>query len=180
MKPQIPGEADRSGRPRPADAQSPEEGIPCQIIISAIGQGIESHSFENCGIPVVKGSISTSTSSEIDTMEGMYAGGDCVTGPSTVINAVAAGKVAAANIDNYLGYQHEIRCDVEIPAPKAMDKKPCGRVEMKLRYAAERGGDFLEIEQGLAEEEAQQEAARCLRCDRFGFGAFKGGRVEKW
>lgn len=180
VKPQIPGEADKSGRPRPMDANAEQECIPCQIIISAIGQSIESHSFENCGIPVVKGSISASASSRIEAMDGMYAGGDCVTGPSTVINAVAAGKVAAANIDTYLGYHHEIKCDVEIPEPKVMDKKPCGRVELKLRYAAERGGDFMEIEQGMSQEESLQEASRCLRCDHFGFGAFRGGRVEKW
>jgi len=103
-----------------------------------------------------------------------------VTGPSTVINAIAAGKVAAANIDEYLGYHHEISVDVEIPIPKQMDKKPCGRAEMKLRYANQRGSDFLEIEQGLSLEEAMQEASRCLRCDYNGFGAFRGGRNEKW
>lgn len=180
VKPQIPGEADRSGRPRPVDANAEEECIPCHIIISAIGQSIEAHTFENYGIPVVKGSISAATSSEIETMDGMYAGGDCVTGPATVINAVAAGKVAAANIDTYLGYHHDIECDVEIPRPRIMDAKPCGRVELKLRYAAERGGDFKEIEQGMTLEESLQEASRCLRCDHFGFGAFRGGRVEKW
>ena len=180
VKPQIAGEADKSGRPRPVDAQADEERIPCQIIISAIGQGIESHSFENCGIPVVKGSISAAASGQIETMEGIFAGGDCVTGPSTVINAVAAGKAAAANIDSFLGYHHEITSDIEIPQPKVMDKKPCGRVELKLRYAAERGGDFQEIEQGMTMEESMQEASRCLRCDHYGFGAFRGGRVEKW
>ena len=180
VKPQLAGEADNSGRPRPIDAQAEEECIPCQIIISAIGQGIESHSFENCGVPVVKGSISASSSSQIETMEGVFAGGDCVTGPSTAINAIAAGKVAAANIDNYLGYHHEIEVDVQIPEPRIMDKKPCGRMELKLRYARERGNDFLAIEQGMTAEEAAQEASRCLRCDYFGFGSFKGGRVEKW
>lgn len=180
VKPQLAGEADNSGRPRPIDAQAEEECIPCQIIISAIGQGIESHSFENCGVPVAKGSISASSSSQIETMEGVFAGGDCVTGPSTAINAIAAGKVAAANIDNYLGYHHEIEVDVQIPEPRIMDKKPCGRMELKLRYARERGNDFLAIEQGMTAEEAAQEASRCLRCDYFGFGSFKGGRVEKW
>ena len=180
VKPQIAGPADKSGRPRPVDASADEERIPCHIIITAIGQSIESHSFENSGIPVVRGSIDAGDTGQIETLEGMYAGGDCVTGPSTVINAVAAGKVAAANIDSYLGYCHEISSDVEIPAPHVMDKKPCGRMEMKLRYAKERGMDFLEIEQGLTEEEAKQEAARCLRCDCFGQGSFRGGRVEKW
>lgn len=180
VKPQIAGPADKSGRPRPVDANADEERIPCHIIITAIGQSIESHSFENSGIPVVRGSIDAGDTGQIEALEGMYAGGDCVTGPSTVINAVAAGKVAAANIDSYLGYCHEISSDVEIPEPHVMDKKPCGRMEMKLRYAKERGMDFLEVEQGLTEEEAKQEAARCLRCDCFGQGSFRGGRVEKW
>lgn len=180
VKPQLAGESDSSGRPRPVDASAEEECIPCQIIISAIGQGVESHSFENCGIPVVKGSISASASSEIETMEGLYAGGDCVTGPSTVINAIAAGKVAAANIDTYLGYCHEIQCDVDIPEPRIEDKKPCGRMEMRLRYAKERGEDFHEIEQGLTKEEAEKEASRCLRCDYYGQSSIEGGRIEKW
>lgn len=47
--------------------------------------------------------------------DGVFVGGDCVSGPATVIKAIEAGKVAAANIDNYLGYNHKIRCDVEIP-----------------------------------------------------------------
>ena len=180
VKPQLAGPADSSGRPKPVDANAEEERIPCHIIITAIGQSIESHSFENCGIPVVRGSIVAGDTAQIETMEGMYAGGDCVTGPSTVINAIAAGKVAAANIDTYLGYCHEITADVEIPAPHVMDKKPCGRMEMKLRYAKERGMDFFEIEQGLTEEEAKREASRCLRCDYFGQGSFRGGRIEKW
>ena len=76
--------------------------------ISAIGQSIEAHTFENYGIPVVKGSISDTTSSEIETMDGMYVGDDCVTGLATIINAVAAGKVAVANTDTFFGYHHDI------------------------------------------------------------------------
>jgi NADPH-dependent glutamate synthase beta subunit-like oxidoreductase len=180
VKPQIAGEADKSGRPRPVNADKEDECIPCHIIISAIGQGIESDAFEHIGIPVIRGSIAATNTGKIETMETIFAGGDCVTGPSTVINAIAAGKVAAANIDATLGYNHEITCDVEIPEPRVMDKKPCGRTELKLRYASERGADFFEIEQGMTREEAIQEASRCLRCDHFGFGAFRGGRVEKW
>ena len=54
-----------------------------------------------------------------------------MTGPSTVIKAVAAGKVAAANIDSYLGFNHEITVDVDIPLPDLADHVPSGRVEMK-------------------------------------------------
>lgn len=182
VQPQIAGESDKSGRPRPVAARADEERIPCHIIISAIGQGIDYADFEDSGVPVVesKGLFSANRSASVEKIDGVFAGGDCVTGPSTVINAIAAGKVAAANIDEYLGYHHEISVDVEIPIPKQMDKKPCGRAEMKLRYANQRGSDFLEIEQGLSLEEAMQEASRCLRCDYNGFGAFRGGRNEKW
>lgn len=52
--------------------------------------------------------------SEIKERKGIFAGGDCVTGPATVIRAIAAGENAAANIDEYLGYHHD-NWDVETP-----------------------------------------------------------------
>ena len=97
-----------------------------------------------------------------------------------MIRAIAAGKVAAANIDDYLGYHHTISADVEIPEVRLDDRKSCARVNMKERHASERAKDFQLIEQGMTLEEANQEARRCLRCDHFGFGCLKGGRVEKW
>ena len=180
VKPQLAGQADESGRPRPIDSSEPEQKIPCDIIISAIGQATDIRFFEEFGIPVFRGNIKAARSSVVDTVSGIYAGGDCVTGPSTVINAVAAGKVAAANIDTYLGFKHEIEVDVDIPNPDPNDNPPCGRVEMKERYAKQRGNDFDEIEQGMSLEEAMLEASRCLRCDYHGFGSFRGGRDTKW
>ena len=110
----------------------------------------------------------------------MFAGGDCVTGPATVIRAIAAGKVAAANIDEYLGYCHTIEAEVEIPAPHLSDLTPRGRVSTTEREAGARKMDSQCIECGMTLEEAQRESARCLRCDHFGYGVFKGGREEKW
>lgn len=179
---QIAGEADSSGRPRPVKANAPEERIPCQIIISAIGQGIDYNDFKDTGVLVNerRGLFVTNPANEAEGNPGVYAGGDCVTGPSTVINAIAAGKVAAANIDEYLGYNHEITVDVDIPLPRIEDKKPCGRSELRLRYAKDRGNDFRGIEGGMSLEEALQEASRCLRCDYNGFGLFRGGRNDRW
>lgn len=180
VQPQIIGEADRSGRPRPVDADQPREKIPCDIIISAIGQSTDLTFLEQYGIPVFKGYIKTEKSSVVDKVTGIYAGGDCVTGPSTVINAIAAGKVAAANIDNYLGYNHEITEHIDIPTPIIEDKKARGRIELKERYALERGGDFGAVELPMTREESIVECSRCLRCDTCGYGAFRGGRIEKW
>ena len=113
-------------------------------------------------------------------VEGVFAGGDAVSGPATVIRAVAAGKVAAANIDNYLGFDHKIRCDVEIPPAHMTNPPPCGRVNLKNRHLSCYSGDFSLLKEGMTLEEAQQEASRCLRCDHFGYGIFKGGRNTEW
>ena len=162
------------------DADLPEEEIPCQIIISAIGQATDTAHFEKIGIPVNRGNIKAQSTSGIDGFPGIFAGGDCVTGPSTVIAAIAAGKVAAANIDAYLGYHHEIEVDIDIPEPQIEDKPACGRIDLRVRLAKDGGGDFTEVEQGMTAQEAMQEASRCLRCDRFGYSAFRGGRTSKW
>lgn len=180
VKPQIIGQIDEEGRPFPVDADLEEIEIPCGIIVTAIGQAIDSVHFEEFGIPVNRGSIMAQSTSGIEGFSGIFAGGDCVTGPSTAISAIAAGKVAAANIDAYLGYHHEIKVDVDIPTAAIEDKPACGRIDLKVRLAKDRGGDFMEVEQGLTEQEACQEASRCLRCDCFGYGAFRGGRTHKW
>ena len=173
------------GRPAPKAAAKDEVLLESDLIVVAIGQGIETKSFEEHGIKFQRGVISALNTGNItpqdgEMSEGVFAGGDCVTGPATVIKAIAAGKFAAANIDEYLGFNHEITCDVEIPYASNEDKVACGRVEVALRDAAERKNDFEPIEYGFSCEEACQEAGRCLRCDHFGFGAFRGGREEQW
>lgn len=170
----------KGGRPKPVKANRDIERIECDIVISAIGQGIESRDFEKEGIPVTQGVIDALDTTAVKNIPGIYSGGDCVSGPATVIRAIAAGKVAAANIDEYLGYNHIIATDVTIPNPRLSDRLPCGRVNMRERDANDRAKDFELIEIGMTCQEADQESRRCLRCDHFGFGIFKGGRVEKW
>lgn len=179
VKPQIIGEY-AWGRPKPVDSKEPEQRLECDMVLVAIGQGIESKEFEKFGIPIKRGVIDALNWSGIKDVPGVFAGGDCVTGPATVIRAIAAGKVAAANIDEYLGFRHIITADVEVPKIRLEDRKPCGRVNMKERNAMDRAKDFEPIECGMTCEEASQESKRCLRCDHFGFGIFKGGRSEKW
>ncbi len=179
-QPQIISTVDSSGRPRPAKADEPPKRIECDIVIVAIGQGIETAPFEQYGIPIKRGIIDAMSSGDVGTITGVFAGGDCVTGPASAIKAIAAGKVAAANIDEYLGYHHEITVDVEIPAISVTDKTPCGRVSPGERPAEERRRDMELIERPMTHQEAMQEARRCLRCDHFGYGAFKGGRTARW
>lgn len=169
-QPKLIGRVGRDGRPSPSESSQPEVRIPCDMVVVAIGQGIETHYFEDAGIPIKHGVIAAENWSAVENAPGVFAGGDCVTGPATAIRAIAAGKVAAANIDNYLGYNHIISTDVQIPAPKIKDYPACGRINVKERDASERKKDFEAVECSLTQEEICQEAGRCLRCDHFGFG----------
>jgi len=180
VQPQIIGEVDKAGRPRPGNANLPEVRIEADIIVVAIGQGIEISGFDAAGVPIKRGTFVAGLSGQVGDMDNVFAGGDCVTGPATAIRAIAAGKVAAANIDEHLGYRHEITVDVEIPSPKLNNRAPHGRINTTEREAGQRRCDFEDIECGLTQEGAVTEASRCLRCDHFGYGIFKGGRVEKW
>lgn len=170
----------KDGRASVRSAGEPNVYVPCDFLIRAIGQAIEYTHFEEAGVPVSRGKIITKSTGDFENMPGVFAGGDCASGPASVIQAIAAAKVVAANIDEYLGYRHEITCDVEIPDPNMEDRLPCGRVSMTEREAGERVCDFEAVENCMTEKEAHQEAGRCLRCDHFGYGIFKGGREKLW
>ena len=170
----------KDGRASVIASGEPEYVIPCQTMIVAIGQNIETKHYEESGIPVSRGKIVTLPNGGFADIPGVFAGGDCASGPATVIKAVAAAKVTAANIDEYLGYHHEITCNVEIPLPNNADHTPCGRVELSEREASERKHDFEGVENCMNKKEIAQESGRCLRCDHFGFGIFKGGREKLW
>ncbi len=180
VQPQIIGEMDKAGRPRPGKAALEEIRIPADVIVVAIGQGVEIQGFDQAGVPIQRGAFVAGLSGQVRDMDSVFAGGDCVTGPATAIRAIAAGKVAAANIDEHLGFRHEITVDVEIPSPKLNNSPPHGRIDTTEREACERKHDFEDIECGLTQEGACAEAGRCLRCDHFGYGIFRGGRNEKW
>ena len=179
-QPQIIGPVDRAYRPRPMKADLPEKRIEADIIVLAIGQGVEDIGYEEMNIATKWGNIITRADASLPDQDGIFSGGDCATGPATAIKAIAAGKVAAANIDEYLGFHHEIGTDVEIPAPTPSDKQAHGRVNLLEREASERKNDFACIECEMTEQEAAVESSRCLRCDYFGYGCFKGGRNTKW
>ena len=180
VQPQIIGEADKAGRPRPNKAALDEVRLAADVVVVAIGQGIEIQGFTQAGVPIKRGTFVADSATAVGNMDDVFAGGDCVTGPATAIRAIAAGKVAAANIDEHLGFRHEIRVDVDVPAPKLNNRPPHGRINTTEREACERKHDFEDIECGLTCEGACTEASRCLRCDHFGYGIFKGGRIEKW
>ncbi|MCR5482132.1 MAG: FAD-dependent oxidoreductase [Clostridia bacterium] len=178
-QPQIIGEYDRSGRAAPRNADVPEVRFDADIVIVAIGQAIVCSPFEKT-VPVERRRLSAAPDGKISGIDGVFAGGECVTGPATVIRAIAAGKAAAASMDKYLGFNHKISVDVEIPLPHAKDRRKCGRINIAERGVDERKSDFKCVECFMSDEEAAQESTRCMRCDHYGFGSFRGGRRFEW
>ena len=85
-------------RPRPVPANKPEQRIEADIVVGAIGQAIEFEEFEKSGLTVTRGTFEALTSGAAMNFDGVFVGGDCVSGPATVIKAIEAGKVAAATI----------------------------------------------------------------------------------
>ena len=165
----------RGSRPAPKDAAKEKQEFKADVIMIAVGQDIVSAPFEEFGIPAKWNILQAGLDTEVKEIPGVFTGGDCATGPSTVIRAIAAGKVAAHNIDEYLGYHHTLTCEAVVPEPKENMRDLMG-TEIGERPANIRKKDFEHVEELLTHEEAMQEACRCLRCDHFGCGAMVGGR----
>lgn len=174
VKPQMTGPY-RDGRPAPVDAVSKAEvRIPCDVILVAVGQDIVSEPFEQFGMPAQRRVFQSERDTAVPSMPGVFVGGDCATGPATAIQAIAAGRVAANAIDEYLGYHHKLDCGVTAPEARPNLRVPTGRVNIQERPAYLRKQDFEEVECPMSPEEAQQECSRCLRCDVFGCGKLEG------
>ncbi|GAI30622.1 unnamed protein product, partial [marine sediment metagenome] len=136
-------------------------------IIACIGQRLTvSDQFD---VPTGKGDVIRVDPDTLATpKEGVFAGGDAVTGPASVIEAIAHGRQAAISIDRYLGGQGDID---EVLAPPEGEVAPLEETEEKRRPQAptlplkQRLSGFDQVELGYSEEMAIEEAGRCLRCD---------------
>lgn len=175
-QPQMVGPYDRGGRPAPVDSSEPPLRIPCDRVILAVGQDIVSQPFEDFGIPAERSVLQGGLDTAVASMPGVFVGGDCATAPATVIRAIAAGKAAAYAIDEYLGYHHNLHCDVQIPPAWENNRARTGRANISERLACDRKHDFEHVECKFSAEDAMQEAGRCLRCDHYGCGALQSGK----
>ena len=161
------GAPDASGRRRPEPIEGSEFTMDFDTIIAAIGQRPEiPASFD---IATGRGNIITVDSDTLATgKEGVFAGGDAVTGPATVVEAVAAGRQATISIDKYLGGSgviDETLAPVEDVPSRVGGPREAYRPEIPAISLERRLGSFDEVELSLNEELAIEEAKRCLRCD---------------
>ncbi len=161
------GEVDASGRRRPEPVEGSEFVTDFDTIIAAVGQRPEIPGRFN--LPLGRGNtIQVDPDTLATSREGVFAGGDVVSGPASVIEAIADGRGAAISIDRYLGGSGEIEETLAPPEGEAAPLEEAEeerRVEVPTLPVAERLKDFSQVELGLSEEMAIKEAKRCLRCD---------------
>ena len=166
------GEPDASGRRRPVEIKGSEFIVPCDALIPAIGQeadldfvtaesGIAINKWKNFDVDPV--TFATN-------VPGIFAGGDVVTGPATVVKAVYAGKEAAVSIDRYLrgedvkaGRERDWTKGLADPGDTSAFAK-ADRVRMPMLPAETRKSHFREVVEPMTEAQAVAEASRCLSC----------------
>ena len=178
LQPEIVAEYDKNGMMTTEHSSRYPYRFKCDYLILGVGQRCDTAAFAEAGVPTERGRVIAGTDCVVKDMDGVFSGGDCVTGPSTAINAIAAGQVAAYNIDEYLGYHHKVRCEVKVPDALPNPCIPTGRAELEETDPFERKSTFEPVEISMTYEEAMRESGRCLRCDHHGCGAQKGGRGD--
>jgi len=169
------GDPDGSGRRRPIPRDGSEFSVKLDTLVVAISEEMEpfGKSQEECGgVEVAKwGAIVTDEKTQMTRREGVFAAGDAVTGPNTVIDAIAAGKKVAGAIERYLNGE-----PLTIPATPCLPSRYVEPVEQAEVQTPPRVGlprvamnkrrtSFAEVEGGMTEADAVREAGRCLRCD---------------
>lgn len=162
------GKFDQSGRRKPVEIKDSKLMIDTDIIISAVGQEVED--YFNKGkfkVELTKSNLIKTEGDFSTNVDWVFAGGDCVSGPSTVVESIQQGKMAASEIDKYLGGDGEVvkkeNFERNISSPILEEQK--SRVKMPTILLSERKRGFKEVEKGYSLDQAVEEASRCLRCD---------------
>ncbi len=169
------GVADKSGRRRPVPVEGSDHVYEVDAIITAIGQRPSGYGLGSLNSLEWsrRNTIIADTISGLTAEPGIFTGGDAVLGPATVVEAIGAGKFAAAGIDRYLRglpqpkmpqvpvRHHRVEW-LEVPAVTKMSLR---RPAMPMLNPDRRRITFQQVELGLSEAMAREEGRRCLRCD---------------
>lgn len=170
------GEPDRSGRRRPVPVEGSGHVLEADLVIGAVGQSTHTGFLYN-DLPLQLnrwGDLEVNPHTMQTSVPRVFAGGDCVTGPATVIQAIAAGRRAAEAMDALLtqgfippgiqAYTCSRGSLEDLPRHEFEGLPRLARHPMPTLPVDERRADFRQVELGLGEAEARKEAARCLRC----------------
>jgi NADH-quinone oxidoreductase subunit F len=168
------GEVDNSGRRSPVPIPGTEFFVPLDTLIVTIGDVPDIDYVSSMGIETTKwGGLKIDHNTLATNIPGVFAGGDVVTGPNTVVEAIAAGKKVAVMIDRYLnGEELEQTPDVKLPRvyiepPQLSDDEAAQqeRIEPTTISIEARKRSLDEVELTLSVQDARYEARRCMRCD---------------
>jgi NADH-quinone oxidoreductase subunit F len=168
------GEPDGSGRRRPVPVGGTEFLVECDNVIVAIGQTSDLEFLGGGAVKATKrGAIKVDGETDLCGRDGVFAGGDVVTGPLNVVNAIFHGKLVAKGIQQYLRngkVEREykpVKPVEHVNAVELTDEEiaKLTRPEIPRKPVRERIKSFMEVEELLSEEAAVLEAKRCLRCD---------------
>jgi NADH-quinone oxidoreductase subunit F len=171
VRPMKLGEYDRSGRRRPEGEAGKESTMAVDQIIAAIGQRVSTAEiFDGVTLDLSdQKTLAVNALSGQTSVPWVFAGGDVVSGPSSVVEAVGAGERAAAGIDEFLtGESHAFwRAEQEVETSFDPDVDPVSsaREEAPLIAVGKRKASFAEVEGAWNETVAIRQAKRCLRCD---------------
>lgn len=161
------GKLDETGRRQPIPIKGSEFNLDADNVIIAIGQAVNKPMLPQGLEYTDSETLSVSATTLQTNIEGVFAGGDVVSGSADVISAIAAGKNAAISIDRYLkgesmveGRAFPLKKVTDVPKEGVVTK---ARSVMPMLRPEERK-DFAEVELGFSENEAIGEAGRCLRC----------------
>ncbi len=169
------GEFDNSGRRRPKAVKGSNFVLAIDTIIPAISQSADTGWIDSTsGIAVTKnGTVALAPNTKsASTTDGVFVAGDAVKGPATVVEAIAMGHQAAADIDDGIrkrngesAYKAPEDEKIDIPFEVDEDVKETPKWAMPELHIHERAGNFKEVELGYDKDIAYREACRCLRCD---------------
>lgn len=166
------GEPDESGRRKPVPVKGSEFVIDADAVIAAIGE-VPDLSFLTDEFDVKSNkTIKVNPHNLMTSIAGIFAGGDVVSGPTTVIEAIAAGTKAAISIDKYLRGQ-SLKYEESMPSTISIEDVDTAGVRKRKRQKIpsvpprKRAQGFKEVELGFTEMQALSEADRCLQCGMF-------------
>jgi formate dehydrogenase major subunit len=169
------GAPDASGRPRPVPVAGSDFEVQATCVIAAIGQNVDLQPLNSAELTLSKWGIAADPKTLGTNLPGVFAGGDAVTGPDLAVRAVAAGKLAAASIDQYLSGKKVIGSPAAVNVVlgklsedelavflRGIERAP--RAPMPHLPIEKRRTTFEEVELGFSPEAATQESRRCLGC----------------
>lgn len=163
---------DKEGRFSPVYDENNLITIKTDQVVVAIGQMLDKQLIKHTGAETERGYFKADAVTLETSLKGVFAGGDSVSGPASVIQAVATGKRAAESIARYLKnedmhlprFEDTVKLVPEELLPSIADKEKKQRPVSENLPVERRLGNFTEIEGGLTEEAALLECERCLNC----------------